>query len=191
MAVRDSVVASGWRWLSCCWKILHVQDAARVAGDIVADLSKPFKLTHSDDVQIGASIGISLYPQHGDNLEILMDHADAALYQAKDQGRNRFAYFSEELTRAVRERITLEVRLRRAIEQQELRVFYQPQMDRVCGRIIGAEALVRWQDPAEGLIPPSVLFPLRRKPADFELANGCCGKPVARAGNGWMQGCRR
>jgi len=85
---------------------------------------------------------------------MLLDHADTALYHAKDNGRGCFAYFSEDLTIAVRERIALEVRLRKAIKQQELRVFYQPQMDIASGRIVGAEALVRWQDPVEGLIPP-------------------------------------
>ncbi|MGZ5621654.1 MAG: bifunctional diguanylate cyclase/phosphodiesterase [Methylobacter sp.] len=140
--------------------IAHPNAAARVAEEIIADLSKPFQLIQSDDVRIGASIGISLYPQHGDSLEILLDHADAALYQAKDQGRGCFAYFSEDMTLAVRERIELESRLRRAIEQQELRVFYQPQIDISSGRIIGAEALVRWQDPNEGLIPPSDFIPI-------------------------------
>ena len=140
--------------------ITHADDAARVAKEIIADLRKPFQLTKSDDVRIGASIGISLYPQHGDSIEMLMDHADTALYQAKDQGRGCFAYFSEELTHAVQERIALEVRLRRAIEQRELHVFYQPQMDIISGRIIGAEALVRWHDPVEGLILPLRFIPL-------------------------------
>jgi EAL domain-containing protein (putative c-di-GMP-specific phosphodiesterase class I) len=89
-----------------------------------------------------------------------MDHADAALYQAKDQGRGCFAYFSEDLTLAARERIALESRLRRAIEPGELRIFYQPQVDFAEGRIVGAEALVRWQDPIEGLIPPIRFIPI-------------------------------
>lgn len=136
------------------------QDASRVAEDIISDLSKPFKLNQSKDVWIGASIGISLYHQHGDSPEILMDHADKALYQAKDQGRGCFAYFSESLTTAARERIELETRLRRAIQQGELRVFYQPQIDIKSGRIVGAEALVRWQDPIEGLISPGLFIPV-------------------------------
>jgi len=106
------------------------------------------------------SIGISLYPQHGGSVDALMDHADKALYQAKDQGRDRFAYFSAKLTHAVRKRIALEDRLRRAIKQQELRVFYQPQIDIISGCIIGAEALVRWQDPIEGLILPTRFIPI-------------------------------
>ncbi|MGZ4955468.1 MAG: bacteriohemerythrin, partial [Methylobacter sp.] len=91
--------------------IAHAEDAARVAAEIIFVLSKPFHLTQSNDVQIGASIGISLYPEHGASYEILMDHADAALYQAKDQGRGCYAYFSEDQTIAARERIALETRL--------------------------------------------------------------------------------
>ena len=140
--------------------IAHPDDAARVAEEIISDLSKPFNLIQSDDVRIGVSIGISLYPQHGCNPETLLDHADAALYQAKDKGRGCFAYFSEALTRTAQERIALEVRLRRAIEQEELRMFYQPQIDIKTGRIIGVEALVYWQDPMESLIPPLGFIPL-------------------------------
>ncbi|MGZ5030293.1 MAG: PAS domain S-box protein, partial [Methylobacter sp.] len=140
--------------------IAHPDDAARIAEEIIADLSKPFRLSQSDDVQIGASIGISLYPQHADTPEMLLDHADAALYHAKDNGRGCFAYFSEDLTIAARERIALEARLRKAIKQQELRMFYQPQIDIASGRIVGAEALVRWQDPVEGLIPPCRFIPI-------------------------------
>jgi diguanylate cyclase (GGDEF)-like protein/hemerythrin-like metal-binding protein/PAS domain S-box-containing protein len=140
--------------------IAHTEDAARVASEIIRVLSKPFQLIQSNDVQIGASIGISLYPEHGDSYEILMDHADAALYQAKDQGRGCYAYFSEDQTLAARERIALETRLRKAIEQQELRVFYQPQVDIASGRIVGAEALVRWLHPVEGLIPPMRFIPI-------------------------------
>ncbi len=140
--------------------IAHTEDAARIAKDIVTELTKSFRLSQSDHVQIGASIGISLYPQHGDTPEILMARADAALYQAKDAGRGCFAYFSEDLTIAARERIELEARLRKAIEQQELRVFYQPQVDIVSGLIIGAEALVRWQHPTEGLIAPIHFIPV-------------------------------
>jgi diguanylate cyclase (GGDEF)-like protein/PAS domain S-box-containing protein len=135
--------------------IINPQDAARVAEEIIVDLNKPFKLIQCDDVRIGVSIGICLYPQHGDSLEMLLEHADAAMYRAKNMGRGCFAYFSEELTITACKRIELETRLRRAIPQHELRVFYQPQMDVVSGRIIGAEALVRWQDPVEGLIQPS------------------------------------
>jgi len=140
--------------------IAHAEDAARVADEIISVLSKTFQLSQNNDVKIGVSIGISLYPEHGDSYGILMSSADAALYQAKDQGRGCYAYFSEEQTLAARERIALEMRLRRAVEQQELRVFYQPQVDIASGRIVGAEALVRWQNPEEGLISPLHFIPI-------------------------------
>lgn len=133
--------------------ITHKEDAGRVANMIVNDLSKPFYLNQYDEVCIGTSIGISLYPEHGDLPEILMDNADVALYQAKNNGRGCFAYFSEGLTLATRQRLQLETKLRHAIAQQELRVFYQPQLDIITGEIIGAEALVRWQGANELMLP--------------------------------------
>ncbi len=139
--------------------ISHKEDAARVAEMIVADLIAPFQLGQHDNVQIGTSIGISLYPEHGDSSEMLMDNADVALYQAKNNGRGCFAYFTESLTLATRQRLQLETKLRRGIEEQELRVFYQPVYDIATGKIIGAEALVRWQDLDE-LMPPSYFIPI-------------------------------
>ena len=138
--------------------ITNLQNVSRVAEDIISDLSKPYILNQSSEVWIGASIGISLSRVHGDSPELLMDHADKALYQAKDQGRGCFAFFSQSLTIVARERIELETRLRKAIPNEELLVYYQPQIDIASGLIIGAEALVRWQSPTEGLILPSVFI---------------------------------
>ncbi|MDP2097588.1 MAG: EAL domain-containing protein [Methylobacter sp.] len=148
--------------------IARPEDAGRVAENIVADLSRPFQLLKSSkshpelsrNVRIGASIGISLFPEHGDKPETLMDNADIALYRAKDEGRGCFAYFSEEFTLVARERIALETRLRHATEHRELCVYYQAQIDINSGLIVGAEALVRWQDPANGLISPASFIPI-------------------------------
>ncbi|MGR9015148.1 MAG: EAL domain-containing protein, partial [Gammaproteobacteria bacterium] len=166
--------------------ISHPEDAARVAEEIIDDLSKPFCLNQNDNVQIGASIGISLYPQHGENAQILMEAADAALYQAKDAGRGSFAYFSEDLTLAARERIAVETRLRRAIVQQELRVFYQPQVDIASDLIVGAEALVRWQDPVEGLIPPVNFITIAEETGQINEIGEWVLRETCRQGRLWL-----
>jgi len=168
--------------------IAQPEDAARVAKEIITDLTEPFCLTQSDNVQIGASIGISLYPQHGDSPEMLMDHADAALYRAKDIGRGCFAYFSEDLTLAARERMALETRLRRAVEQQELRVFYQPQVDIASGCIVGAEALVRWQDPVEGLVSPIRFIPIAEETGLIVEIGAWVLRETCRQGCLWLEG---
>ena len=135
-------------------RLANPQDAGRVAQEIIDTLVQFFRLESGAEVFISASIGISLYPDHGSTPSELTQHADAALYLAKGQGRHTYRYYTESLTRASQQRLSLEARLRRALERKELQVYYQPQLEIATGRIVGAEALVRWIDPEEGMILP-------------------------------------
>ncbi|WP_347986009.1 EAL domain-containing protein [Methylomonas sp. AM2-LC] len=140
--------------------LTHPQDAAIVATDIIAALSEPWLLSSGIEIHIGASVGISLFPDNGKTSEELLKQADAALYRAKAEGRGNFKYYSENLTHASLRRVNLESMLRRAISKHELVVNYQPQIEIATGNIIGAEALLRWNCHEEGIIPPGQFIPI-------------------------------
>ncbi|MEE7627356.1 EAL domain-containing protein [Methylobacter sp. Wu8] len=167
--------------------ITHADDAAHVAENIITALSKPFYLVlEHKEVGIGVSIGISVYGQHGTTPQLLMDHADAALYKAKDSGRNCFAYFSEDLTIAARSRIELESRLRGVIEREELLVYYQPQVDIATDKIIGAEALIRWQQPVEGFTSPGQFIGFAEETGLIDIIGAWILREACRQGRQWL-----
>jgi diguanylate cyclase (GGDEF)-like protein/PAS domain S-box-containing protein len=166
--------------------IAHPEDAARIAQAIIRDLSEPWSIPNTGEVLIGASIGISLYPQHGHTPELLLQQADAALYEAKEGGRNRFAFYSHELTEAARQRIEMEARLRRALLQNELVVYYQPQIDIATGAIVGAEALARWQDPVEGMFLPDNFIPIAEQTGLIQAVGAWILKETCRQGKEWL-----
>jgi diguanylate cyclase (GGDEF)-like protein/PAS domain S-box-containing protein len=163
-------------------------DAGHVAENIINDLNKPFYLLHdhNHDVHIGASIGISLYAQHGTTPQLLLDHADAAMYKAKESGRNCFTYFSEDLTIAARKRIELESRLRLVIEREELLVYYQPQVDIDTDKIIGAEALIRWQQPIEGFTSPGQFIRFAEETGFIDIIDAWILRETCRQGKQWL-----
>ena len=131
--------------------------AAQTAGErIAAALDEPFEI--SDALfHVGASIGVALYPEHASDADTLFKHADHAMYQAKRRGGGTVAFYEAEATDA-RERLSLTSRLRRAIREGELRLHVQPIVDVQDSRIVAVEALVRWQDPEHGLIPPAMFI---------------------------------
>lgn len=133
--------------------------AAALATGILDTLSQPYRLNDTE-LFSSASIGIVPYPDGVQNVEHLMRNADSALFKAKSMGRATFAFYSHELTSQAQQRVELAAALRQALEQQELRVYYQAIYDLKSGRIQGFEALVRWQHPDQGLIPPGAFIPI-------------------------------
>jgi diguanylate cyclase (GGDEF)-like protein/PAS domain S-box-containing protein len=129
------------------------------AQRIIDALAAPY-LLDGKSVYIGASIGIALYPADGRDAETLRSSAEAALHQAKAQGKGTVSFFCPELTRRAKHRLALDAELRAALERNELLLYYQPQIDLASGRIVGLESLLRWQHPERGMIPPYEFIPL-------------------------------
>ena len=133
--------------------------AERAAQRVLDTLAQPIRLA-AHEVFVSASIGIVLYPRDGANLDTLLRNADVAMYNAKASGRNRFAFYRESMREATAQRLSLEHDLRRAIEAEQFVLHYQPQIDVATGAVKGVEALVRWNHPTLGLLPPSEFIPV-------------------------------
>jgi len=134
-------------------------NAAKVARDIIEMLSRPFDLG-GPEVFISASVGISVYPQDGLNAGVLLENADAAMYQAKNQGRQRYQFYKTELAEGTLDSHSFERQLHNALERDELVVHYQPQFSLGNDTITGVEAMVRWDHPEMGMLPPDRFIPL-------------------------------
>ena len=128
-------------------------DAALVAERIGRELCPPFAL-HGHSLTVTCSIGISIFPDHGADIESLIKNADAAMYASKNQGRNTFKFFSEEMTAKAIERLQLGNSMRGALEREEFFLVFQPEFDLATGRVSCWEALIRWKHPDLGLVPP-------------------------------------
>jgi len=141
--------------------IRHAQDAARVAGKMIDALDQPFDL-NGQQAHIGASAGITIYPDDGGDSQSLYRNADLAMYRAKSAGRNNFQFYEPSMTEKAIRRRELEIDLRHALasDQGQLDVHYQPIVDLASGELAGAEALLRWRHPARGSIAPAKFIPL-------------------------------
>ncbi len=135
------------------------EDAETIARKIVTTLSEPIKLSQGD-FRATVSIGIALFPRDGSTAEDLTRHADIAMYQVKRSGKNAFRFFDPKLNTHHRERIALENDLHQALERNELELFYQPQISLSQGKVIGMEALLRWNHPQLGQVPPATFIPV-------------------------------
>ena len=140
-------------------KYSSLLELTNIIERIQQQLSKQLVI-QTNPVNISSSIGIAFFPKDGDDIISLMQHADIAMYEAKQKGRARYHFFTEELNKRVQETILLDKSMREALLNNEYKLFYQPKVDVKSGTIIGAEALIRWIDPTKGVIPPDAFIPL-------------------------------
>ncbi|HEY6240405.1 MAG TPA: EAL domain-containing protein, partial [Burkholderiales bacterium] len=134
-------------------------DAGQVARKIIDVFKRPFDLD-GKETYVTASVGITLYPADSDSAEALVVNADAAMYRAKEQGRNNYQYFTKDMNERAIRRVQMEAELRRALERDEFLLFYQPKADLATGKICGFEALLRWQQPEKGIVLPGTFIPV-------------------------------
>ena len=140
-------------------EIAHPEDAATSATKILLSLNAPHSIG-GRDADIDGSIGISIYPDDGQDAETLIKNVDTAMYHAKENGRNNFQFFKADMNRKSVERQSLEGSLRHALRRKEFVLHYQPKVNLDTGEITGVEALIRWQQPDRGLIPPAEFVPI-------------------------------
>jgi len=151
---QDTVARLGGdEFLIMLTRVKDVPDTAVAAEQLMDAMTAEF-VVQGRSLSIGCSVGISVFPEHGADGETLIRSADAAMYSAKENGRNNFQFFTEDMNVQVAERLNLEHSLRRALAKEELFLMYQAQMDMATGKITGLEALLRWQHPELGLVPP-------------------------------------
>lgn len=139
--------------------VASTEDVTIVARKIIEAFAKPFDV-YQRELFVTTSIGISVYPTDGEDAKSLLKNADTAMYRAKGAGRNTYQFYSADMSAKAVELLTLETGLRHALERQELILYYQPQVDLKTGRIIAAEALLRWRHPQLGLVQPEEFISL-------------------------------
>ncbi len=137
----------------------RVEDAARLAQRIIDQLGEAV-LIGGHEITAGASIGIAIYPKDGKTAEHLIKDADAAMYRAKESGRNRYEFFTKDMNLRAMERLGLETALQRALRNEEFILFYQPRVLLATGKIVGTEALLRWNHPQSGILAPDKFLPV-------------------------------
>lgn len=140
-------------------KLSSVEDVSSIVQEGMEVLSQPLSIEHNT-LYVSMSVGIAIYPHDGQIAKELVKNADAAMYRAKQKGRNTYSFYNEEMTEKACERVFLETELRKALKNDDLVVYFQPQMDGRNNTIVGMEALVRWKHPDRGMIFPDKFIPL-------------------------------
>jgi diguanylate cyclase (GGDEF)-like protein/PAS domain S-box-containing protein len=134
-------------------------DAAAVAQRVVHSLAEPVTV-QGTEVFVGGSVGVAIYPEDGHDIDALLKNADTAMYRAKEAGRGGFQFYDRSMSARAFDRLVMDTSLRRAIQRSEFTLYYQPRVDVTTGHVLAAEALIRWQHPERGLLPPADFIPL-------------------------------
>ncbi len=161
-SMRDSDTVSrqgGDEFLIILGGLADEEAATSAAVKIVEQLSAPFAIA-GEEVSTTGSLGIAMYPKDGTTVDSLLKHADLAMYRAKDAGRNAFRFFDAEMNNSVVEHLQLTTGIRQALKNNDFKLYYQPQYELATGRIVGAEALIRWPHETLGFIPPAKFIPV-------------------------------
>ncbi|MCL4472238.1 MAG: EAL domain-containing protein [Gammaproteobacteria bacterium] len=137
----------------------EIEEAALVSQKVIDIFGRPFMQT-SQEIYVTPSMGVTIYPLDGRDSDNLLRNADTAMYRAKEYGRNNFRFYTTDMNALAVERFAMEGALRRAMEREEFLLYYQPQLDIRSGLVVGVEALLRWQHPERGMVPPGDFIPL-------------------------------
>lgn len=170
------------------------EHAAKLAERIIEAVCQPIELGEQL-VHLTASVGISLYPEDGTDIDVLLKNADTAMYEAKQAGRNMYKFYQKGMNDAVRARFMLGNRLRRALKNEEFTLYYQPQYANNHGNLKGVEALIRWIDPQRGLVPPDEFLPFAEESGFIHSINEwvirkACFQAKEWVDTGRFDGCR-
>ena len=183
----EDVVArlGGDEFVVALFDIARRDHASVVAQKLLASFDAPF-LIDTHELKVGAAVGISVYPQDGFDTETLLRLADIAMYRAKQTGEDGYAFYSHEMNQRALDRLKIENDLRHAIERHELLLHFQPKVDIASGRIVGAEALVRWQHPERGMIPPGDFVPVAEESGLIVQVSAWVIEAAVRQARAWQ-----
>ncbi len=186
---KTDIVAriSGDEFMIVLNDIQQAQNAARVVEQVFARLEQPHKLSNGIEIRLSASAGVSVYPDLGNSVDLLLQQADIALYHAKTKGRKDFFYFSEDMRFKAQERLVLEQKLKQALKLDQFHVYYQPEVDVQSGQIIGAEALVRWLHPERGMLAPSAFIEISEETGLVVSISEWVLRETCRQGKAWLK----
>ncbi|MBD3823642.1 MAG: EAL domain-containing protein [Epsilonproteobacteria bacterium] len=162
------------------------EDVARVTKEIQESISLPCVLSNGVELHIQSSAGIAIAPRDGESSEELLQHADSALYEAKNSAKGMYRYYSDEMTLHAREKIAYETKLRSAVDNGELELYYQPQVHIKTGKIVGAEALLRWNKPDEGVVSPLIFIPIAEESGLINTIGEWVIRECCRQGRTWL-----